>query len=98
MSANNPMAIQVPKFATETEEADWWQANRALVEQEFVLATKEGRLRRRPPSEPSPERHPSYGLSAKQILQANEIAQKRGMTLSDYLVSLVHQGLERDAA
>ena len=30
------MALVIPKFATETEEAYWWYANRDLVEQEFL--------------------------------------------------------------
>lgn len=40
------MALIIPKFATEREEADWWFENRDLVEQEFLLAAKEGRLKR----------------------------------------------------
>jgi len=35
-----------PKFATEREEADWWYANRAVIEQNFAEALEKGTFRR----------------------------------------------------
>ena len=37
--------IEVPKFASEEEEADWWFENRGKVEEEFLKAAGTGRLR-----------------------------------------------------
>jgi hypothetical protein len=36
---------EIPKFASEEEEANWWFENRARVEEEFVEAARAGRLR-----------------------------------------------------
>jgi hypothetical protein len=41
-----PSSLIVPKFATETEEADWWFDNQDLLLAEFKLAAAEGRLGR----------------------------------------------------
>ncbi len=38
--------LRVPKFATEEMEAEWWYQNRGALEEAFVQAAKEGRLRR----------------------------------------------------
>jgi hypothetical protein len=40
------MAMKVPKFASEAEEAKWWYDNRELLSEEFHKAAKEGRFRR----------------------------------------------------
>ncbi len=38
--------IDVPKFANETEEADWWFDNRERHAEEFAAAFQEGQVRR----------------------------------------------------
>ena len=37
--------IEIPKFASEEEEANWWFENRGMVEEEFLEAARTGRLR-----------------------------------------------------
>jgi len=36
--------LEVPKFATEAEEADWWYDIREILTDHFIQAAKEGRL------------------------------------------------------
>jgi len=37
--------LEIPKFANEEEEANWWFENRAKLEEEFIAAAGTGRLR-----------------------------------------------------
>jgi hypothetical protein len=37
--------LEVPKFASEEEEANWWFENRGKLEEEFLEAARTGRLR-----------------------------------------------------
>ena len=45
--------LDIPVFATEAEEADWWYDNRELVEDEFHVAFAEGRVKPDVPVPPS---------------------------------------------
>jgi hypothetical protein len=38
--------LVVPKFATESEEADWWYANKAVVEANLIEAMRNGTIGR----------------------------------------------------
>jgi hypothetical protein len=38
--------LVVPKFATEREEADWWYANRRVLESNFLEAMRNGTVGR----------------------------------------------------
>ena len=37
--------LEVPKFASEEEEANWWFENRGKLEEEFLEAARSGQLR-----------------------------------------------------
>ncbi len=103
---NKPMdsLFVVPKFATETEEADWWYDNRHLVEQEFLKGFEQGTLRRgtlkRRVQEAEARKlaEVSISLDLQDAARANAAAQKRGITYEAFVRMLVHQALEREEA
>ena len=96
------MALVIPKFATETEEADWWYANRDLVEQEFLDAAAEGRLgrgtlKKRAQEAEAKQRAESFvTLDDADLKKARAAAERRGMPYPAFLTMLVHQALERE--
>lgn len=98
------MAMTVPKFATETEEADWWYENRDLVTHEFLLAFEEGRvgrgtlMRRAREAEAKKRAESTIELDAEDIVKAREVAERRGMPYETFVKMLVHQALERESS
>ena len=99
------MALKVPKFASEAEEAKWWYDNRELLSEEFHKAAKEGRLRRGGvvrllaergilPSQPTPTT--TIRLDPEDIAKARVQAAERGLRYQTYLKMIIHEAL-RDA-
>ncbi len=88
--------LDIPVFATEAEEADWWYDNRELVEDEFHAAFVEGRVKpfvADPPSERKVQT--TIALDASDSKKAHAIAAKRGLKYETYLEMLLHQELEQ---
>jgi predicted DNA binding CopG/RHH family protein len=95
-------AIEIPKFATEAEEADWW-------------ATREGRefLKRAAANAPKSTGRKGSRLVSKlnrtssvqialrlpepDIVKARELATRKGIGYQTLLKMLVHEGLRREA-
>ena len=97
--------LKIPKFETETEEANWWYDNREKVSDEFVKAAQEGRLKRggirRLLAErglPAPEPLPTttIRLDPEDIAKARVQAANRGLRYQTYLKMIIHEAL-RDA-
>jgi predicted DNA binding CopG/RHH family protein len=87
--------LEIPIFATESEEADWWYENRVLVEKEFHNAIAEGRVKQGVPIPPSQRRiQTTISLDPVDSKKAHAIAAKRGLKYETYLEMLVHQELE----
>jgi len=89
--------ITPPDGLTESEEADWWYANRETVSQEFQQAFAEGRVRRGPLVPPSQRTKP-VELDPEDARRVSDAAQKRGLDYQTYLKKLIHEGLDKDAA
>jgi len=88
--------LDIPVFATETEEADWWYDHRDLVEKEFHTAVAEGRVKRGLPIPPSQRMvETTIALNASDSRKAHAIAAKRGLKYETYLEMLLHQELEQ---
>jgi hypothetical protein len=89
--------IKIPKFRTETEEADWWYENRDFVSAEFERAEAEGTLGR--------GRAMRRALAADAILLDEEdavrafvAARRRGMQYQAFVKMLIHEALEKESA
>jgi hypothetical protein len=95
-------SLVVPKFASETEEAEWWYESRHLVEQEFLTASAEGRLgrgtlkRRIEEAQQSPRVETTIQLDEQDAIKARAAAERRGMQFSSFVKMLVHNALEQD--
>src|SRR5215469_3069068 len=93
--------IEIPKFANEAEEADWWgsRQGRDFVKQNAAGAVKKpaqgsrlvGQLNR-PASVQIALRLPE-----PDVAKARELATRRGIGYQTLLKMLVHEGLRREA-
>jgi predicted DNA binding CopG/RHH family protein len=89
--------IQPPVGLTESEEADWWYANRDTVSEEFVQAFDEDRVHSGKLIPPS-QRAASVQLDLEDAKKASVLAAKRGIDYQTYIKKLVHEAVERDYA
>ena len=88
----------IPKFESESEEANWWFDNREELDKDFIKAFAEGRLRRR--TEPRPSTAlptTTIRLDPIDIERARDLAAKRGLKYQTYLKMLLHEALERES-
>jgi hypothetical protein len=90
--------IHLPKFASETEEADWWYENRAQRSGEFARAFAEGRVRRGGMAQ-----YLGQLQKAKQLLSDKEdavrlakLAFRQGVDVQVYLNDLVHKAIMQE--
>ena len=89
----------IPKFASETEEADWWYANREKLADDFVAAsaageitilTKKKLIERLNASKARPV---TIRLAANDIELARKQAEQKGLPYQTYIRSLLHETL-----
>ena len=89
--------LKVPKFATESEEADWWYDNRETLADHFEQAAKEGRLGRGTVMKRLGINPPTLlRLAPNDITRAKTIAEKKGLHYQSYLESVIQEALERE--
>jgi predicted DNA binding CopG/RHH family protein len=86
----------VPKFATEQEEAEWWDAHPHALTQRFAAAKQEGGLRRL-----SQTNLPGAGTSiiripATELVRLRQLAAKRGLDCQEYVEKLLHEALDNE--
>ena len=91
--------IDVPKFANETEEGDWWYANRERHGEEFAAASQEGRARRGS----GIVQYLAQLQKAEKLLPNREdavhlakLAFKKGVDVEVYLQELVHRAIMQE--
>lgn len=100
MSETERMVI--PAFASEAEEAAWWDSHRDLVEQRFLQAASagtlgRGRVAKRAAGKPSGA-SPTLTLRVPEadISRARALAARKGLRYQTLLQMLIHEGLERE--
>jgi predicted DNA binding CopG/RHH family protein len=86
---------RVPKFKSEKEEAEWWDAHPDVVTALFLKARKEGKIKKLPVVRGA-TRSTTIRLPIADIETAQQIAEKRGLPYQTYLKGLLHQALERE--
>jgi len=90
-----------PRFASEREEAEWWDANPDFILQEFDRAKAEGRLghgivkRRMEAFQAAKEA--ALNLDAADVVLANRLAERKGLEREAYLRELLHAALLKEA-
>jgi hypothetical protein len=96
-------AIDVPKFANEAEEADWWTSRqgREFVKQKSAEPLKKGIAPRGSRLVGQLNRTPTVQIALRlpepDITKAREIASRKGVGYQTLLKMLVHEGLGREA-
>ena len=97
------MSLKMPKFKNESEEADWWYANRKKVERELRNAkpVTDASGKRLTPAEivaahvakQKQTQAISLRLSVMDIQLAKAQAERKGLGYQTYLKSLIHEAL-----
>jgi predicted DNA binding CopG/RHH family protein len=88
--------IKKPKFANESEEADWYPANPDYILQQMQIAEAEGRLRRGPIVKRSERTTPiTLRISEADIERARKQAEKKGIGYQTYMKMLLHEALAK---
>jgi predicted DNA binding CopG/RHH family protein len=90
-----PTKIVIPRFKSETEEAQWWDAHPEVVTALFLKAKKEGRLERLPRIRAA-TKSVTIRLPITDLETAQEIADRRGLPYQTFIKGLLHQALERE--
>jgi predicted DNA binding CopG/RHH family protein len=88
--------IQRPKFATEKEEAEWWDANPEYILQQFELGKREGKLTHGTAARRlglNSTVSTTIRLSEDDLAKARKQAEKKGLRYQTYLKMLLHEAL-----
>ena len=84
----------VPKFTTEQEEAEWWDAHPEALTQRFATARREGSLRRLSQTNLPGAQTSVIRLPLEELARARQLAAKRGLDYQDYVEKLLHEALD----
>ena len=91
--------LEVPKFASEEEEANWWFENRGKLEEEFLEAARTDRLRsgstalRRARETANAL---TIHLSNSDLAAIRHLAAQRGQDEDTCAASILHRALEKE--
>jgi predicted DNA binding CopG/RHH family protein len=85
----------VPRFKSEKEEAEWWDAHPEIITELFLKARKEGRIKRLPVLRGA-TKSVTFRMPIGDLEAAREIAERRGLPYQTYIKGLLHRALERD--
>jgi predicted DNA binding CopG/RHH family protein len=83
----------IPKFKTEKQEAEWWDAHPEVITELFLKAKKEGRIKRLPVVRGA-TKSVTIRIPIADLETAQEIAEKRGLPYQTYIKGLLHRALE----
>jgi predicted DNA binding CopG/RHH family protein len=88
-------SLEIPTFATEAEEADWWLEHREQVEADLREAMTEGRTGRGTLMRLAMDAN-RVVLDAEDVSKAHELAARKGIPYQTYVKSLVHEALKKE--
>ena len=80
--------INIPRFRTEAEEAEWWDSHPEVATEIMKRAIKSGKARRALPLKTITMRLPVPDLEA-----AQDLAQQKGLPYQTYIKMLLHEAL-----
>ncbi len=92
--------MKVPKFATEAEEARWWDRNARSVEKELFDALRSGTVQRgtalRLVREARESKNITIRMPVVEIERARTLADKKGIGYQTYMKMLLREALDRE--
>lgn len=81
----------IPRFKTEAEEAEWWDAHPEVATEIMKRALKSGKARRSVPL-----RAVTMRLPVPDIEAAQELAARKRLPYQTYIKMLLHEALEKE--
>ena len=87
--ADRPKA---PKFATEAEEAKWWDDHKEMVEENLIQAIRNGTARRLV-REPRASKNVTSRMAEADLDLARQQAEEKGLPYQTYIKSVLHEEL-----
>jgi predicted DNA binding CopG/RHH family protein len=95
-----PTGMKVPKFATEAEEARWWDSNAGKVESRLLAALRTGTAQvgtaQRLAREARESKNITIRMPVAEIERARELAGKKGIGYQTYMKMLLREALDRE--
>ena len=92
--------LVVPKFATEAEEARWWDNHMDVVGKNLVEAIRTGAVKRGGPRRVIQERRESKNITIRvavaDIARARVLAAQKGIGYQTYMKILLKEALDRE--
>ena len=93
--------VKVPRFATEAEEARWWDNHMDVVEANLVQGIKAGAAQRGGPQRVLQERRESKNITIRvavaDIECARALAAKKGIGYQTLMKMLLKEALDRES-
>ncbi len=87
----------IPKFASDEEEATWWDNNPELFAQRFQKARQQGKLKRLSETTlPGASETVTIRIPQQELTRARHLAAKRGLRYQTYLKMLLHEALNAE--
>jgi predicted DNA binding CopG/RHH family protein len=86
--------MTIPKFRSEKEEAEWWDAHPAVATRLLKQALKRGTVQRRP----GQTRIVTMRIPLRDLESAQQLAERKGLPYQTYMKMLLHQALEKERA
>ena len=96
-----PAGMKVPKFATEAEEARWWDSKAGKIETRLLTALRTGTAQRGTAQRLTREARESKNITIRipvaEIERARTLAEKKGIGYQTYMKMLLREALDREA-
>jgi hypothetical protein len=89
--------LVVPKFATESKEARWWDAHMDIVEANLSDAIRTGTIQRGTPMRLMRQAD-NIALPAEDLERAKRLSRRKKVDYQKYILTLVHRALDREEA
>ena len=90
----------IPKFATEAEEAKWWDDHMDIVEDNLFEAIRNGTAGTGMPQRLMREARESKNITIRMPIadldRARKLAEKKGLGYQTYMKMLLHEALDRE--
>ena len=86
--------LVIPKFRSEREEAEWWDAHPQVATRLLRRALKDGTVRR----QPDETRIVTMRIPVRDLQAAQQLAERKGLPYQTYMKMLLHQALQKERA
>lgn len=95
-----PERLIVPRFATEAEEAEWWDDHMDVVEADLVKAIEEGTAQRgtaqRLTREARNAKNITIRMPVNDLDRVRRMAEAKGLGCQTLMKMLLHEALDRE--